>query len=201
MSAAAARAPRRVDATRTGTGPSTSEAARPELRVLPAQPFRAPRGPFALVVGAVLTLGLLVVLALNTVVAQDAFAVSALQQRSAVLADREQALTQEVSAAESPQRLEQRAAALGMVPSVNPVFLRLSDGKVLGDPVAGKSVRRAAAPAAAAPATGTSARPTAPHVQSTTAAHAGATTTQHTPQAVRTKAAHVVRTKAAKAGG
>ena len=90
--------------------PRAGAAPRPDLRVLPAPPFRAPRGPFVLAVGAVLTLGLLGVLLLNTVVAQDAFAVSALQQKSAALADQEQALIQQVAAADSPQRLERARA-------------------------------------------------------------------------------------------
>ena len=71
-------------------------------------------------------------------VAQDAFAVSALEQKASELADREQALTQQVAAADSPEKLEERARRLGMVPSENPVFLRLADGKVLGKPVPGK---------------------------------------------------------------
>jgi hypothetical protein len=177
---------------------------RPELRVLRPQPFRAPRGPFVIAVGAVLTIGLLGVLLLNTVVNQDAFAVSALQQKSATLADEEQSLTQQVAAADSPQQLAARAHGLGMVPSVNPVFLRLADGKVLGDPVAGRSVPRAAAPAAGLPATGASpsstpsASATAP-ASSTTApgGRAHPQTSPH-PNALKTKAA-VVRTKAATA--
>ena len=33
-----------------------------------------------------------------------------------------------------PQRVAEQAAAIGMVPNPSPAFLRLSDGKVLGDP-------------------------------------------------------------------
>ena len=35
----------------------------------------------------------------------------------------------------APQRLARQANKLGMVPSVNPAFLRMPDGRVLGDPV------------------------------------------------------------------
>jgi cell division protein FtsB len=160
---------------------------RPDLRVLAPPPFRAPRGPFVLTVGAVLTLGLLGVLLLNTVVTQDAFAVSALQATSAELADREEALTQEVAAAESPQQLEERARALGMVPSKNPVFLRLSDGTVLGEPVAGSPARTAAAPAAAQGATGAAAPST--ETTGTADGRTPADAQPRTPTAVKTKAA------------
>jgi hypothetical protein len=57
--------------------------------------------------------------------------------RSAALADRQQALEQEIAAAAAPQRLAARAAALGMVRSENPVFIRISDGRILGRPKAG----------------------------------------------------------------
>lgn len=160
---------------------------RPDLRVLPAQPFRAPRGPFVLAVGAVLTIGLLGVLLLNTVVAQDAFTVSALQQKSAALADQEQVLTQAVAAADSPQRLESRARSLGMVPSENPGFLRLADGKVLGKPVPGKApvVKKAVVkkPADTTKPATTTGQPVTPNAVKTKAAAAT------TPTAVKTKAA------------
>jgi hypothetical protein len=41
-----------------------------------------------------------------------------------------------VSDLQSPQTLAARAAALGMVPGGPPAFLRLSDGKVLGQAIA-----------------------------------------------------------------
>jgi len=203
----------RVERERTASAPRrATPSPRPELRVLPQPRFHAPRGPFVLVVGAVLTVGLIGVLLLNTVVAQDAFAVSALQARSAALADQEQALTQQVAAAESPQRLERRARALGMVPSVNPVFLRLADGKVLGE------ATPASAPAPVVPATtGTSAtdgktadekaadEKSAGEKNGAKKADGQDGGVQVTPNAVKTKAAtthdtpRAVKTKAARA--
>ncbi len=53
-----------------------------------------------------------------------------------------------------------RAQALGMVPLVNPAFIRLSDGKVLGNPVAGRPRGRAAAHPAADPQAAEPAAPT-----------------------------------------
>jgi hypothetical protein len=80
--------------------------------------------------------GLLALLALNTVLAKGSFAAYDLRAEAAALADREQALLQQVATAESPEQLEAAARGLGMVPAQNPVFLRLADGKVLGVPVA-----------------------------------------------------------------
>ena len=39
-----------------------------------------------------------------------------------------------MAAAAAPESLEQRARALGMVPSQTPVFLSVPSGKVLGKP-------------------------------------------------------------------
>ncbi len=81
---------------------------------------------------ALLLAGLLGLLVLNTVLAQDAFRLHALQVEGRALADREQALQRQVSDLQSPHALAARATSLGMVPGGSPTFLRLSDGKVLG---------------------------------------------------------------------
>jgi hypothetical protein len=131
---------------------------RRHLGIVPPAPRRAARGPFIAVLAAVLGLGLLVILALNTVLAQGSFAAFDLRAENARLADQEQVLLRQVAAAESPEQLERAARSLGMVPAANPVFLRLSDGKVLGVPVpaaAPAPPRPAPKPAAAEPATRT----------------------------------------------
>ena len=87
-----------------------------------------------MLLGALLTAGLAGLLFLHTALAEGSFRLHDLQKRSATLADREQALQQEVARAAAPRRLAARAEALGMVRSVNPAFIRLSDGKVLGRP-------------------------------------------------------------------
>ena len=112
------------------------------LRVLPAARPDAKRGPFLILMGAVLAVGLLGLLLLNTTLAQGSFVTHDLQTRTHALADQEQELVQKVSAQESPQVLEHRASAQGMVPSRTPVFLRLSDGAVLGVPQPARALRR-----------------------------------------------------------
>ena len=107
------------------------------LRLVAARRSSAARTPFVLVVVLILVTGLLGLLALNTVLAQDAFKLHALQVSSRVLADREQALQRQVADLQSPQSLAARATRLGMVQGGPPAFLRLPDGTVLGAPEPG----------------------------------------------------------------
>ena len=106
---------------------------RPHLRlVAPLRPERASRGLFAVVVTIVLALGLIVMLLINTSVAQTAFVVSELQSKQRELARTEASLTQAIAAVAAPPVLESRARALGMVPATRPVFLTVPSGKVRG---------------------------------------------------------------------
>jgi hypothetical protein len=126
-------------ATRGARGHKT---ARPHLRMVsPLRPERASRGMFALVVTGLLGVGMIVILVINTSLAQGAFTISELKGEQAVLAQQEQTLTEQVAAAAAPDTLEQQARALGMVPSVNPVFLDVTTGKVLGKPKAAAGAR------------------------------------------------------------
>ncbi len=95
------------------------------------EPHRG-RSAFVAVLAGLLALGLAALLALNTMLAQDAFVLSKLNQRSSELAIVEQSLAGQVADQEDPQRLALRAKALGLRPSGSPLFLRLPDGKVLG---------------------------------------------------------------------
>jgi hypothetical protein len=102
------------------------------LRLVPTARTGAPRAPFVTLVVVLLAGGLLGLLALNTMLAQDAFRLHRLSQQGKVLADREQVLQREVEAMRTPGALAARATALGMVPAGPPAFLRLQDGRVLG---------------------------------------------------------------------
>lgn len=103
------------------------------LPVLPARPtIRMGRaGSVLLLVGAFIT-GLVLLLLINTVMAQNSFVLQRAQQQVTELENREQILLQQVTAAQSPESLQRAAKRLGMVPVAAPVFLRLADGKVLG---------------------------------------------------------------------
>ena len=107
---------------------------RHSLRLVPPLRTGAPRAPFVLLLGALLAGGLAALLWLHTALAEDSFRLQDLTTRSSALEAREQALELEVARAASPRVLARRAEAMGMVRSVNPAFIRLSDGQVLGKP-------------------------------------------------------------------
>ena len=73
---------------------------------------------------------------LSIAVTQGAYEVDAFQIAQAKLARQEQQLREDLDRVQSPQYLAANAEALGMVPNANPVYLRLSDGAVLGEPAA-----------------------------------------------------------------
>ncbi len=108
------------------------------LRLAPPAVTRPSQGAFVLLVSVLLAVGLLGLLALNTVLAQGSFVAHDLTDRVDALHDREQALQQEVAVLESPQRLAERARQIGLVPGTNPVFLRTEDATILGVPTPAK---------------------------------------------------------------
>jgi cell division protein FtsL len=133
-------------ATAAGRAPAASPPAR--LALVPETATRPHRTPFVLLVVAVLGVGLVGLLLLNTTLAQGSFRMHDLQRQTAALQDQEQQLQIAVDDAATPQRLARAARKLGLVPAPDPGFLRLSDGKILGQPSA-----------AAAPVVHASARP------------------------------------------
>ena len=108
--------------------------ARPNLRVVTPVSSRAPRAPFLLFSMLLVGSGLVALLFLNTVVAQDAFHAHDLDRSAATLAEQEQRLREEIAALEAPHDLALRAKALGLVPAGDPVFIT-PEGTVLGHPV------------------------------------------------------------------
>jgi cell division protein FtsB len=107
---------------------------RARLTVVPRR-ARAPRVPFMILVGALLLSGVVGLLLFNTSMQQASFRATALQAQADALHAQEQSLQMELDKLRDPQRVATRAKALGMVPMANPAFLRLSDGRVLGDPL------------------------------------------------------------------
>lgn len=120
-------------------GPARARTPRPlPSRRLDLVPRPAPvtsRTPFIAVMVLLVGAGVIGLLVLNTALQSRAFALSDLQQNAGDLRAREAALQMQVDHASSPDRIAARAAVLGMVPNTNPVFLRLGDGRVIGDPV------------------------------------------------------------------
>lgn len=93
---------------------------------------RAGSARFPVLCFALLVAGLGAVLGLNTSMAQDSFEVTALEARSASLADKEDSLSQTINDRAAPQRLATEADALGMVPAGSAAFIDVDKGSILG---------------------------------------------------------------------
>ena len=144
--AVAQRPPRRAP-TRVLEPPRIDVVAQP-APPLQHQQERVGRGLFTGIVVALLVAGLLMLLVINTSMAQGAFRVQDLQQAKAKLSESEAMLSESVSAAAAPVALEGRARAMGMIPTERPVFLTVPDGKVLGKPRLAGTKKRPAGSAA-----------------------------------------------------
>ena len=106
---------------------------RPPLRLVATRPLTVSRLPFAVLVGTILAAGLVGLLLLHTMAAQDAFRLESLQQKSAELSDAEQQLMVAEQQREAPSALARRARALGMVPTGSIAFVKLHHhGKIVG---------------------------------------------------------------------
>ncbi|WP_262851903.1 septum formation initiator family protein [Mumia quercus] len=117
---------------------------RRNLRVVPARRPSSPRAPFVLLVVTLLAGGLIGLLLLNTSMQNGAFELAELEKKAETLQSERAQLALEVEQRSTPAALADRASALGMVPNVNPVFLRLKDGSVVGDMVPASRAGRAA---------------------------------------------------------
>jgi hypothetical protein len=109
---------------------------RARLTVVPRRQTPAPRMPFMILVALVLLGGVVGLLLFNTSMQQVSFKATALELQAARLHAAEQSLQMEIDQLRDPQLVATRAQKLGMVPLVNPAFIDLSDGKILGNPVA-----------------------------------------------------------------
>jgi len=82
---------------------------------------------FLSIIGAI---GLLLLLTINTMLAQDAFELQRLQAQATTLSDQREAVMRQIDFVSSPEELAARAIAQGMVPSQNPKFLSLNSSSL-----------------------------------------------------------------------
>jgi hypothetical protein len=97
------------------------------------------------VVLTLLGAGLVGLILISTVLQAQSFEAARLSEQADALQTQQQALSREVDRMQSPSNLAQRALQLGMVPNANPIFLRITDGEVIGKAVpapARGSIRR-----------------------------------------------------------
>lgn len=93
-----------------------------------------PRIVYALSAVAGMATIVIVQLLLSVGISQGAYEVSRLQASQVELGRTAESVTEDLVRISSPQSLAANAEALGMVSNSNPVYLRLSDGAVLGAP-------------------------------------------------------------------
>jgi hypothetical protein len=86
---------------------------------------QANRKFFALFMTTLGASGLLILLIINTLLAQDAFTLAKLQADVKLSSDQYEAVTSEIERISSPTVLANKAIKLGMRPSLTPTFLNL----------------------------------------------------------------------------
>lgn len=100
---------------------------------------------------AIVALGAIVAVAaaqlvLSVAMTQGAYEIDHYRIQQQDLVREQQVVREQLDALQSPQNLARNAEELGMVPNTNPVYLRLSDGAVLGQPQAAASGAAASVP-------------------------------------------------------
>ena len=95
---------------------------------------QADRKFFAKFVTVVGLIGLMFLLLINTLLAQDAFELTGLKLEAKLVSDEREAIARQMDKLSSPDALARAATELGMKPSENPTFLSL-DKPVIEVPV------------------------------------------------------------------
>ena len=102
---------------------------------------RADQKVFILFLTSIGALGLVSLLFINTLLAQDAFKLSKLQLEARLLTDQREAYIRQLDRISSPMALAAAATEMGMAPSATPKFLDLEKSIVpAADAVAGGSI-------------------------------------------------------------
>lgn len=130
---AAGGSPQRAPGTRV---PRFADAALTRARLSLVGPSRSetPLAPFVVLLFVLLVGGVAGLLAFNTSMQQASFKATGLEKQASALSAQQQSLQIDLANLDDPQALAVRAKALGMVTPADPAFIRLSDGRVLGDP-------------------------------------------------------------------
>lgn len=140
---------------------------RPELTLVPPIRSTVSTVGFGLIIMALVVLGMGLVMVITTSVATQSRELSTLRVEATELQYRAANLTTQLQMKSSSASLVIRASDAGMVPNPNPVFIRLSDGEILGDatPVLGDEasyLRRPSVPLKTSPGSATASEPVLP---------------------------------------
>lgn len=116
------------------------------LRLVGPVRSRTSKIPFATMAITLVVAGLAGLIGLRPVLEGQAFKIAELEQTVIALEAERSSLQSTVNSLQSPGSIAERALAEGMVPNSSPVFLRLSDRRVIGNAAParpGTNVRRA----------------------------------------------------------
>ncbi|MFI0484531.1 hypothetical protein [Actinomadura sp. 9N215] len=108
-----------------------------------------PRAPFVLLIVGLLGGALVSLLLLNTVLAEDAFTLTRLQQNNKRLDQQRQALEEDIARGDSPAQLSNKAKGLGMRPAEDHAFFDTGTGRASGGTIRPVPPEAAAAAGAA----------------------------------------------------
>ena len=114
--------------------PEADSTRAPRLTLVQSRRSTVSNVGFALIVMALVALGMGLVMVVTTSVAAQSRELSSLRTESTELAYTAAALTTQLQNTSSSASLALRASDLGMVPNPYPAFIRLSDGASLGEP-------------------------------------------------------------------
>ncbi|MGX5695366.1 hypothetical protein ACWKWP_04140 [Agromyces soli] len=118
------------------------------LRLVPSRVAarKKPRLSYAVIALGAILLVAAAQLVLSVAMTQGAYELDHLRIEQASVDRDSQLVREQLDALQSPQNLARNAEQLGMVPNTNPVYLRLSDGAVLGVPQAASGGAGASVP-------------------------------------------------------
>jgi len=111
------------------------------IEVVADRAQRRARPKIAYAVTVIGSLGVLMFsqLALSIALSDGAYTIDRLEATQKEQSRTEQLVTEDLGRLSSPQNLAVNAEALGMVQNANPVWLRMSDGAVIGTPIAAEA--------------------------------------------------------------
>jgi len=104
------------------------------LSAAPPLAVTVPRAPFLVFVLAVVVVGVLGVLVLNTKINENAFRLDEMRNRQETLDQKEQQLARDLAERETPGNLAAAAKRLGLVPAGALAYINLPDGRIVGVP-------------------------------------------------------------------
>ncbi|WP_433794218.1 hypothetical protein [Actinoplanes sp. CA-252034] len=120
------------------TGDPAPIPGRLRLWVAPPIPVRAPRAAFATAIIAVVLVGVVGILLINTATVEQSFRLDALRNEKTTLDQRQHDLQRQIVDASGPGKLHAAAKRLGLVQAEKPAVVWLPNGEIVGMPVPGK---------------------------------------------------------------